>query len=146
MIKILKKVWHYFIIFIVSGIFSFILFYLFLHPISISSLIKTELSLAGMSSNSVSIPLNPVNRLVAQLNQKEKELIQREKDLALIEERIIKRNSFENNSFLLFVLIILVLLSVLILLNFYFDHKRLKRRMREKLVNNVEEGRKILLK
>ncbi len=145
MIKTLKKIWSFIVIFVISSLFSFVLFYLFLHPISLSSIIKTELSFAGQSSNLVSVPLNPINKLAMQLDQKEKELIQREKDLKLIEQEIIKRNSLENNKFLLFVLVVLIILSILILLNFYFDHKRIERAQKKKLINYKEEGRKILL-
>lgn len=127
MFEILKKIYHYIAVFILACVFSFGLFYLFLHPLDINSFVGARLGSANLISNSATVPINPFNKLAMQLEAKEKELKEIERNLGVMEEELNKRGSLQYNRLLFIVVAILISLLVLILLNFYFDHRRKKK-------------------
>ena len=127
MFEILKKIYHYLIVFIAACVFCFGLFYLFLHPLDVNSFLSANLGSASLISNSATVPINPFNKLAMQLEAKEKELLAKEKNLETREEELIKRGNLQYNRLLIIVAVILTILFILILLNFYFDHRRKKK-------------------
>lgn len=109
-----------------ATMFSFCLFMMFLNPLRPVFFLGERMSAATSISNSASVPLNPINRLAMQLEEKEKQLSEKERfldDRALAMER---ENSVWRNRVTLATLIGLILIFCLVLANFYFDSRRAK--------------------
>lgn len=126
MFRLLKKIIRNLAVFFLAVVFSFCLFFLFLHPLRPIFFLGEGLNAASNISNSASVPPNPINKLALQLNEKERELTAKEQaldDRALAIER---ENSVWKNRLLLGILFSLIALFVLMLVNFYFDSRRAK--------------------
>jgi hypothetical protein len=126
MFFLIKKIWRVSIIFIAAIIFSYFLFFLFLHPLNPAFFLGSRLSAAVGASNSATVPVNPINQLALQLEEKQKQLDAREQDLSNRSAAIDRQNNIWNNGVLLVIFIVLAALGGLIVANFYFDRKREK--------------------
>jgi hypothetical protein len=126
MFILFKKIWHSFIIFALAIVFSYSLFFLFLHPLNLAFFLGERLSAEVGITNSASVPLNPINQLALQLDEKEKQLSAKEQALNDQTAELAKRNSLWNNGMLLAIFSTLIILGILIVINFYFDRKREK--------------------
>jgi hypothetical protein len=127
MIRFFKKIFQNITVFCIAVVFSFCLFMMFLNPLHPVFFLGERLSAATNGvSNYASVPVNPMNKLALQLDQKQKELEDKERfldDRALAMER---DNSVWRNRLLLGVLAALVALFILVSVNFYFDSRRSK--------------------
>lgn len=121
-----KKIWHIFTIFAIAIVFSYFLFFLFLHPLNLAFFLGEKLRADAGTTNSASVPFNPINRLAMQLDEKEKQLSEREQALNDRSAAIEKRNNIWNNGLLFAIFAALAVLGLLIVINFYFDRKREK--------------------
>lgn len=124
MSSLFKKIWHIFAIFAIAIVFSYFLLLLFLHPLNLAFFFGEKLSLAAGVTNTTSVPVNPINKLAMQLEEKEKELAAKERALNDRSVAIEKQNSVWNNGLLLAIFAALAVLGFLIVVNFYFDRKR----------------------
>jgi hypothetical protein len=126
MIRFLKKIWRSMVVLFLATVFSFCLFMMFLNPLRPVFFLGERLSAATSIGSSASVPLNPINKLAMQLEEKEKQLTEKERFLderALAMER---DNSVWRNRVMLGILLGLILIFCLVLANFYFDSKRAK--------------------
>jgi len=98
-----------------------------LNPIDLGKILKTKMGQAvGMS---VGVPENRYNKLAAQLEAKEDGLDERERDIKLLEERIV--NSYGDQERLVILLSIgIVILFILVFINYYLDYKKRKMKYR----------------
>lgn len=120
----LRKIAHNLFLFSAASVFSFLLFYLFLHPLDPTFFLGRKILAATGISNSASVPLNPVNKIAMQLDAKEKELAERERAISQREGEAARAGSPWHNPWLSGMIILLIILSVLMGMNFYFDTKR----------------------
>lgn len=98
-----------------------------LNPIDVGKLIKGKMGEAvGMS---VGVPENEYNKIAAQLEAKEKSLLEKERELKNLELEITR--SYKGNEWvIIFLSIGIVVLFILVGLNYYLDYKRRKREYR----------------
>jgi hypothetical protein len=122
----IKKIWHSLLVFFLAIVLSYFLFFLFFHPLNLIFFASDKLMAATGISNSATVPENPVNTLVAQLDAKQKQLDQKEQDLNTLEARLAERDNFWNNGLLWAIFIAIGILGILVVLNFYFDRRREK--------------------
>lgn len=126
MFRIIKKIFHVFLLFFLALAGCFCLFFLYLHPINLSSILAGKIYAASEMSNSASVQLNPVNRIALQLENRDKELTAREEAFNNRLAEIEKKNSIWRSSLALSIVVVLGILSVLVFVNFYFDSRRRK--------------------
>lgn len=107
-------------------VFSYFLFFLFLHPLNLVFFLGDKLRAATGLTNSATVPANPINQLALQLDEKQQQLDQREQALNDQAAKLAGQNNFWNNGLLLAIILALVVLGVLVILNFYFDRRREK--------------------
>ncbi len=92
-------------------------------PLKITQYLGTQLaSVVGIST---SVPSNPFSELARQLQEKEYLLENKEKQLEVKEEELLQE-SFLDRYWPLFLILTGGILLILILINFYFDHRRKK--------------------
>jgi hypothetical protein len=144
----LKKIWHAFLIFVLAIIFSYFLFFLFLHPLNLAFFLGDRL-FADSVSNSATVPENPINQLALQLDEKQQQLDVQEQALNQRESALDAQNNFWNNGLLLAIFLALATLGVLLIVNFYFDRRREKeleilagREIQEKTLEEDENSEK----
>ena len=124
MIKKIIKLIYTLKIFLLSIIIVWFLFVLGLNPVGITKFVGSKIGSAiGIS---VGVQENSYNKLALQLQEKEEELAEKEENLDRIESEIVAKNNLFQNRLLLIVVFGITILFVLILLNYYFDHKRRK--------------------
>ncbi|MDD5528366.1 MAG: hypothetical protein PHO56_05385 [Patescibacteria group bacterium] len=126
MFSFIKKIWHSIMIFAMAVVFSYFLFFLFLHPLNLVFFLGDKLRAATGLTNSATVPANPINQLALQLDEKQQQLDQREQALNDQAAKLAGQNNFWNNGLLLAIILALVVLGVLVILNFYFDRRREK--------------------
>lgn len=126
MLSFFKKICHSFVMLILAIIFSYFLFFLFLHPLNLVFFSVDKLSAATGITNNASVPENPINQLALQLDDKEKQLNEREQVLNDKAAALSNQNTLWNNGLLLAILLALGVLGVLVMINFYYDRRREK--------------------
>jgi len=112
---------------------TLILFIIFISLLGYSKIVlkirPTDLvyySLASLGSSvgvSVSVPPNPYNTLVVQLEEWQKQLEEKEKLLTQKEIELNQKSIFQGEIISKLVFALLVIIFLLILINFYFDFK-----------------------
>ena len=122
-VKFIHNLRIYFFVLILISFF----YYAGLNPVDISRFVGARIgSAVGMS---VSVQENPFNKLALQLKEKEDKLNQREEDLAARESVLNTPNTFQAK-LILFLAIGITVLFILVIVNFYLDYKRRKKRAR----------------
>jgi len=124
MIKIIIKSIHslrvLFLIIIVVGFF----YVLGLNPITVSRLVGSRIS-SAIGFN-VSVPENPVNKIAAQLKEKENRLEVQENNLLKREKEVAEAKVEQQKKIILFMSIGIGILFILVTLNYYLDFRRRK--------------------
>lgn len=111
-----------------AGLFAVVIFGMSTPSVrQASELVRTQLAnVVGMSAG---VEENPYNIVAQQLTQKEVELSERERALAVLEEELRGEVERSNRITLLTVVLVGVVLLGLILVNFYLDRKRREERV-----------------
>lgn len=110
----------FFLIVIIAGFFVT----LGMNPVDVTMFFGAKLgSAVGMS---VGVGENPVNKIAKQLKDKETELNQKEYDL-LIREKSLADNTIARQRMLIIVMAVgIIILFILVTLNYYLDYRRRK--------------------
>ncbi|MCU0679627.1 MAG: hypothetical protein MUC28_04260 [Planctomycetes bacterium] len=117
-VKAIHRLRIYALCFLAIGFF----YYLGANPIQVGKYIGARFgSSVGMST---SVPENPFNKLALDLKEKEDRLNQKERDLR--EREKVLTDAPSQNKLILILGVGTVFLFVLILLNYYFDYRRRK--------------------
>jgi len=112
--------------------------YLNINPADIDSFIGAKMSGAESATiNHARVSENPFNKLALELSKKEKELNRYESSLLEKEAEIEKNSSLINNEVLAILSFAMATLFVLVLINFYLDHKR-RKKIKQNADNNKE--------
>jgi len=119
-IKIIHDLRVFFFAFIlISSLYS-----LGVNPMDLGKFIGAKFTYAIGVSTSTSVPANPFNSLALQLQEKQKMLDQRERDLNQKEVNLNSGGLLSQRALLYLLISGVVVLFVLILMNFYFDYRR----------------------
>lgn len=119
-IKFIHRLRLFFFLFILVSF----LYYLGLNPVDVGRFVGSKIgSAVGMS---ISVPENPFNKVALQLEEREEELDERAKALAIREVELDKQAQIDNNPVIFFLLAGIAVLFFLIILNYYLDYRRRK--------------------
>jgi|GEM_PF-1515607 len=135
MLKHFLSIWHSFLLSFAALVIVTAFFAMGLNPVELGRYLGSKIGLASEVGSSASVTPNQYNTLALQLEKKDNSLKARESELDEKEKKVDEIV----NRWMAYIIPTLAALAILVLLNFWLDHKE------RKILSRIEEEEKKIL-